>query len=290
MTSRAEARAVSRRSVRVPTAVSHLAVYTVLLLGVAVTSAPFVLSFATSLRTAPQYASSSPWSLPIPATLANYAALFGDRVDLTRPIGITLLVAAFTVATQLTFSVLAAFAFARLRFPGRDALFWVYLGTMMVPGAVTIIPLYMLMVEVGLRDTFWGLALPGMLGSPYAVFLLREYFRGIPQDLVDAARLDGATLPDILVEIILPLSRPILATLVLITVVSEWNAFLWPLVITSGERWRVLTVATAALQTQYNGNWTLVTAATTVALLPLLVLFLVFQRQIVRAIAITGFR
>jgi multiple sugar transport system permease protein len=160
----------------------------------------------------------------------------------------------------------------------------------MIPSIVVVVPLYLMMAQLGLRNTFWGLVLPFAFASPYAVFLLREYFRGIPQDLVDAARLDGANTLDVLVEIVVPLSRPIIATLTLITAVSQWNSFLWPRVITSDNTWRPVTVATASLQSQYNGNWTLVMAATTLALVPLLALFLVFQRQIVRSITITRFR
>ena len=135
---------------------------------------------------------------------------------------------------QLTFSVLAAYAFARLEFAGRDALFWVYVATLMVPATVTVVPLYLMMAEVGLRNTFWALVLPFLFGSPYAIFLLREYFRAIPADLVNAARLDGANTLDVIVHVILPSSKPILVTLTLITVVSQWNSFMWPLVITSG--------------------------------------------------------
>jgi multiple sugar transport system permease protein len=132
--------------------------------------------------------------------------------------------------------------------------------------------------------------LPYVFGSPYAIFLMREYFRGIPQDLVDAARIDGAGHWRIMVRIIVPLSRPVIATLGLITIVSHWNNFLWPLIVTSGPTWSVITVATASMQSQYNGNWTVVMAATTAAMLPLIVLFLIFNRQIVNSIAITGFR
>lgn len=160
----------------------------------------------------------------------------------------------------------------------------------MVPGTVTVIPLYLMMAELGLRNTFWALVLPFLFGSPYAIFLLREYFRGIPADLVNAARLDGANTLDVIVHVVLPASKPILVTLTLITVVSQWNSFMWPLVITSGGTWRVLTVATAGLQTQYNAQWTLVLAATTVAIVPLIALFLVFQRQIVRSIVVTGLK
>src|SRR5215218_9976424 len=132
----------------------------------------------------------------------------------------------------------------------------------MVPAVVTIIPLYAMFTAAGLRNTFWALVLPQVFGSPYAIFLLREYFRGIPEDLVSAARLDGCSTLQVLWHVVVPVSRPILATLTIITVVSHWNNFLWPLVITSGPKWQTLTLATANLQSQYNGNWTLVMAAT----------------------------
>lgn len=138
----------------------------------------------------------------------------------------------------------------------------------MVPGTVTVVPLYLMMAQMGLRNTFWALVIPFMFGSPYAIFLLREHFRLIPDDLINAAHLDGANTLDVLVHVILPSSKPVLAALTMITVVSQWNNFMWPLVITSGRKWRVLTVATADLQSRYNSQWTLVMAATTVAIVP----------------------
>ena len=129
-----------------------------------------------------------------------------------------------------------------------------------------------------------------MFGSPYAIFLLRQYFRAIPDDLINAAYLDGANTLDVIVHVVIPSSRPVLVTLTLITVVSQWNHFMWPLVITSGPKWQVLTVATAALQSRYNSQWTLVMAATVVAIVPLLVLFVFFQRHIVRSIVVTGLK
>jgi multiple sugar transport system permease protein len=266
------------------------AVYLVLLAGAVLTLGPFLLSVVTALKTPRQFASQPVLAPPSPVTGANFAELFGQRYDFTVPIVVTAQVVAVILVGQLLFSVFAAYAFARLRFPGRDALFWVYLATLMVPQAVTIIPLYLLMTEAGLRNTFWALVLPQLFGSPYAIFLLREYFRGIPSDLLDAAKLDGCGTLRTLRHVVVPVSRPILATLVIITVVAQWNNFLWPLVITTGRTWQTLTVATAGLQDQYNGNWTIVMAATTVAILPLLVLFLVFQRHVIRSITITGFR
>ena len=240
------------------------------------------------MTSASQFATSAGLALPAPPTVQNYAALSGAGFG--RAAVVTALMTAVILVFQLTFSVLAAYAFARLQFPGRDAVFWVYIATLMVPATVTVVPLYLMMAQLGLRNTFWALVIPYMFGSPYAIFLLRQYFRAIPQDLVDAARVDGANTLDILVHVVLPSSRPILVTLTLITVVSQWNSFLWPLVITSGSRWRVLTVATAGLQSQYNAQWTLVMAATTVAIIPLIILFLAFQKHIVRSIVVTGLK
>ncbi|MGW0228256.1 carbohydrate ABC transporter permease [Actinopolymorpha singaporensis] len=270
--------------------VANAMTYVLLLLGAVVTLAPFLLSVLTSVRSAKQFATGGPLALPNPVTSANYAELFGGRYDFIPPLVITVQVVLVVLVGQLVFSVLAAYAFARVRFPGREGLFWVYLATLMVPQVVTLIPLYTMLSTAGLRDTFWGIVLPFVFGSPYAIFLLREYFRGIPEDVLSAAKLDGAGTLRTIWYVVVPMSRPILATLAIITVVSHWNNFLWPLIITSSTKWQVLTVATANLQSQYSGNWTLVTAATTVAMAPLLVVYLVFQRHVVRSISLTGLR
>ncbi|MCU1572830.1 MAG: sugar transporter permease [Micrococcaceae bacterium] len=264
--------------------------YAILAGGLVLTLAPFVLSVMTAFKSPGQFASQPALTVPAPATIENFLQLFSGDRNFWAPIVVTAQVVLVAVVGQLGFSVLAAYAFARIQFPLRDALFWVYLATMMVPQVVTIIPLYTLFSQLGLRNTFWALVLPFVFGSPYAIFLLREYFRSIPEDLISAARLDGAGTLRILFSIVLPLSRPILATLTIITVVSHWNNFLWPLIITSGRTWQTVTVATAGLQSQYNGNWTLVMAATTIAMAPLLVLFAIFQRNIISSIAITGFK
>jgi multiple sugar transport system permease protein len=267
-----------------------LGVYLVLVLGAVLTVGPFALSFLTALKSRTQFAGESLLAWPDPITFDNFVQLLTGSAEFARAILVTLLAAALILIGQLICSVLAAYAFARVEFPGRQAMFWVYLSTLMIPPVVLVVPLYLMMTEAGLRNTFWGLVLPFAFASPYAVFLLREYFRGIPQELIDAARLDGANTLDVLVEIVLPLSRPIIATLTVITIVSHWNSFMWPLVITTGSQWRVVTVATASLQSQHNGNWPVVMAATTLALVPLLVLFLVFQRQFVRSIMVTGLK
>ncbi|MCZ2404096.1 carbohydrate ABC transporter permease [Paenarthrobacter sp. Z7-10] len=273
-----------------PRAAAAIGTYLFLVAGFLLTVSPFVLSLMTAIKTPGQFASEPALSLPSPVTGENFLQLFSDDRNFWAPIAVTAQVVVVIVVGQLGFSVLAGYAFARIEFRLRDALFWVYLATLMVPQVVTIIPLYTVLSQLGLRNTFWALVLPFVFGSPYAIFLLREYFRFIPEDLISAARLDGAGTLRILWSIVLPLSRPILATLTIITVVSHWNNFLWPLIITSGRTWQTVTVATAGLQSQYNGNWTLVMAATTVAFAPLLVLFAVFQKNIISSIAITGFK
>lgn len=265
-----------------------VAVYAVLAVGAVLTLLPFLAGLLTSLTSPEQFATGSPLALPDPPTLANYTGLAGAGFG--RAVVVTALVTAVILIGQLGFSVLAAYAFARLEFPGRDALFWVYVATLMVPATVTVVPLYLMMAQAGLRNTFWALVLPFMFGSPYAIFLLREYFRTIPADLIRAARVDGAHTLDVIAHVVIPASRPILVTLALITVVSQWNNFMWPLVITSGSDWRVLTVATAGLQTRYDAQWTLVMAATTVAIVPLIVVFVALGRHVARSIVVTGLR
>jgi multiple sugar transport system permease protein len=268
--------------------VSGALIYPGLVIGAVITLAPFALGLLTSFTSARQFNTESPLSLPRPPTLENYTGL--ADAGFGRALLVTALMTAVILLGQMTFSVLAAYAFARLRFPGRDVLFWVYIATLMVPATVTVVPLYLMMAEAGLRNTFWALVLPFMFGSPYAIFLLREYFRTIPAELINAARVDGANTLDIIVHVVVPASRPILVTLALITVVSQWNNFMWPLVITSGSKWEVLTVATAGLQSRYNAQWTLVMAATTVAIVPLIGLFVVLGRYIVGSIVVTGLK
>ncbi|MFE7603578.1 carbohydrate ABC transporter permease [Brachybacterium paraconglomeratum] len=260
------------------------ATYLVLVVAAALTLGPFLFSVMTALTSTTQFAQEGPLSVPAPPVLDNFISLFTSADGFVTPVAVTVQMVAVILVGQMVFSVLAAYAFAQLRFPGRDLLFWVYIATLMVPQVVVVVPLYLMLSEMGLRNTFWALVLPFVLGSPYAIFLLRENFRGIPSELMDAMRIDGAGTLRLLWHLVVPLNRPIIVTLVLITVVTHWNSFMWPMVITSGPEWRVITVATSALQSQYNNNWTLVMAGTTLAMLPLVILMIVFQKQITRSV------
>ena len=254
---------------------STLGIYAGLSLAAFIMVIPLLFSFVTAFKSPQDFASHSPFALPSPPSLASFQAILTGRVNFGDAIITTLLMVVVMVVGQLVSSVLAAYAFARIEFPGREVIFWLFLGTMMA--------------RMGLNNTFWGIVLPFVFASPYAVFLLRQSFRQIPQEIIDAATMDGAGQIRILFSIVVPVSKPIISTLVLITVVSQWNSFMWPRII-AATRPRVLTVATAALQSQYNANWTYVMAATTIALVPLIALFIVFQRHIVESIALTGIK
>jgi multiple sugar transport system permease protein len=160
----------------------------------------------------------------------------------------------------------------------------------MVPNIVTLIPLFIILRTFDLVNTWVGLVLPFVLGTPFGIFLMRQFFLTIPRDLENAARIDGAGTMQILFQVILPLSRPIMATLAIITFVQAWNTFLWPLIVTDTGDMRVLTVGIAAFQSNYGTQWNLMMAATFIALGPLLLLFFLFQKHIVRSIHLSGFK
>ncbi len=263
--------------------------YVAILIGVLLSIFPYWLVLLTSLKPANQIFSGEPWSLPTVFTLQNYVNVL-TQYNFPGYVVHTLIYAVFSTLGQLIFSTIAAYAFARMRFPGRDTLFWLYLATMMVPNIVTLIPMFILMRQFGWINTYYGLIIPSVLGSPYGIFLMRQFFRSIPEDLENSARIEGAGTLQILSLVILPLSRPVLSTLAIITFVQAWNDFLWPLIITYTDDLRVLTVGVASFQSMHGAQWNLMMAATFIILGPLLLLFFVFQKQIVRSIHLSGFK
>src|SRR5712692_3958506 len=271
---------------RVP---SYMISYSILGIGVVISLFPYFMALMTSLKPANQIFSSSAWSLPHPLTLQNYVNVI-TQYSFLDYIWHTLLFAAITTLGQLIFSTLAAYAFARMEFPGRDQIFWLYLSTLMVPNIVTLIPLFIILRTFSLVNTWVGLVLPFVLGTPFGIFLMRQFFLTIPRDLENAARIDGAGLLQIIFRVILPLSRPILATLAIITFVQAWNTFLWPLIITDTDDLRVLTVGISAFQSNFGTQWNLMMAAGFIALGPLLILFFLFQKNIVRSIHMSVFK
>jgi multiple sugar transport system permease protein len=186
-------------------------------------------------------------------------------------------------------SSLAAFAFSRLSFPGRDRLFLGYLGTMMVPAVVTMIPVFVLLKIMGSIDTYLALILPPMF-TAYGTFLLRQFFLAIPHDLEDAAKMDGCGLWGVYRHVILPLSGPALATLTTFIFLGTWNSFMWPLIVINSMEKRPLMLGLYAFMGRYNTEWTLLMAASLMVMAPVVIVFLIGQRYFVKGIVLSGMK
>lgn len=247
---------------------------------------PFFVMVSASLK-------SSAEVVQVPPRFFPEFVQFGNYVEVLRvvPLGMQLLntvvVTVGVVVGWVVTSVLAGYAFARLEFPGRDVLFFLYLGTLMVPFAVMIVPMYRLMVVFGWTDRLVALIVPWVF-TAYGTFLLRQFFLGLPRDLEEAALLDGASRWGVLFRVALPLARPVLATLATFGFLYAWNSFLWPLIIISNPAQKVVSQGLVDLQALYSARVDLVMAGSTLAVLPTLVVFLFAQRYFIEGIATTG--
>lgn len=266
----------------------RILLYAALLIGAFIAVFPYLLVVLTAVKSQAQLTSTPPWLPALPPTTGNLARMLSG--DFPRYLLNTAVMTALLTAGQLVFTTFAAYAFARLRFRGRDVLFWLYVATMMVPSAVTMIPLFLIMRELDLVNTWYGLLAPYILGTPYGIFLMRQFFKSLPAGLEEAARIDGAGPLTILLRVLLPLCRPALGTLAIITVISSWNSFLWPLIITSGDDTRVITVAIATLKDGIGVDYHLMMAASLIALVPMVAVFIFFQKHIVRSVVLTGLK
>lgn len=190
---------------------------------------------------------------------------------------------------QVLTSAMAGYAFARLEFPGRDKIFISYLATMMIPGAVTMIPVFILLRWFGWVDSYKALILPGIF-SAYGTFMLRQFFLTLPRDLEDAAKIDGCSYLGIFWHIILPLSKPALATLTTFTFMGSWMNFMWPLIVINSQEKFTLPVGLAYFQSLHHTDWTLLMAGSMMMLLPILLVFVFNQRYFVEGIKLTGIK
>jgi multiple sugar transport system permease protein len=231
-----------------------------------------------------------PTWIPKPWEFQNYPEVF-DTVPFVQYFQNTLtILIPSTIGTVVT-SSLAAYGFARLRWPGRDLVFGILMTTLMLPYAVTLIPTFLLWSNLGLVNTFWPLILPSWFGGHiFYIFLLRQFFRGIPRDLDEAALIDGANPIQILWDIILPLSRPALISVVIFASLYTWNDFLHPLIYLNDDRKFTLALGLAQFRGLYNSEWHLLMAASMLVVAPVLLLFVVAQRYFVEGIALTGIK
>jgi multiple sugar transport system permease protein len=228
-----------------------------------------------------------PRLLPARPRWSNYTEVF-SLMPFGRMFFNTVLYAGCVTAGQVFFCSLAGYAFARLRFRGRDTLFVLYLGTLMVPLTVTVIPQFILMRTFGWVDTPWAMIVPGLFGSAFGTYLMRQFFRTLPTDLEEAAILDGCSTWQIYWRILLPHARPAVMVLAVLTWVNVWNDFLWPLLMLQRNSLATLTLGLVRLRGEYVARWPIIMAASMLIMVPLVVIYAIAQRSFVRGIAVTG--
>jgi multiple sugar transport system permease protein len=268
---------------------ARVALYTILILGLLAVVGPFVWMALASFKPEAEIRAAPPTWWPHTWTLGNYDNLF-TRLDFPRYFTNSLVVAVLTTAGNLLFCSLLGYALAKLTFPGRRVLFLTVLGMLMVPGMVLFVPQFVLVSNLGLANSYAGLVLP-FLAGPLGVFLMRQFLLSIPDDLLEAARVDGAGEWRIFWRIVLPLCRPALATLGILTFLSSWNNFLWPLVVATTDDKYTLPVALALFSVgQHRADFGLLLAGAVVVVLPVLIVFLLLQRHFMRGIATTGLK
>ncbi|MBL8132463.1 MAG: carbohydrate ABC transporter permease [Anaerolineae bacterium] len=269
---------------------ARVAGYVILFIVAGMMVVPFMWMVTTSFKTPGTEFSYPPQILPDQFDFQNYSTLF-NNLPFFRYFLNTTAITLVTVFGQLLICSLAAYGFARLNFMGRDTIFVLYLTTMMIPFQITLIPLYLIITQLGWVNTYQGLIVPG-ISSAFGIFLLRQSFLNIPRDYQDAARIDGASELTIFVRIFLPLNGPTLATLGVFAFMGTWTDLLWPLLIARSEEMRTLELGLAYFNARPNAflqpNWPLLMAGSVVVMLPVLIVYIVAQRYFIQGIALSG--
>jgi multiple sugar transport system permease protein len=272
----------------IKTVINHSVLHVVLIAGAVIMIFPFVWGISTSLKDMREVLSSPFNLIPRSITLINYRNVV-KSIPIVRFFINSLIVSVTITVSQLFTCSLSAYAFARLKFPFRDGLFYILLGTMMIPQHVIMIPVYIILNFFRLIDTYAAMIVPFISGA-FGTFLLRQFFLTVPKELEEAAILDGCGHIRFLFRIMLPLARPILATLAIFTFMWSWNNYLWPLIVTNRIEIRTLQYGLAMFKEEGGLNWGQLMAGTTIATVPILVMFLVMQRQFIQGITLTGLR
>jgi multiple sugar transport system permease protein len=296
---------VKRRLVR--RKVGRVIAWIVLALVLLITLFPFYWMLRTSFSTNGALAANSGNLLPAEFSLGGWRRVFGlaspeeARADGGSGASLnfwlylrnSLIVATVTTAVQTFFCALAAYAFARLQWPGRDAVFFLFLTALMVPPIFTTLPNFILIRDLGLMNTFLGIMLPSLLMAPFSVFFLRQFFLGIPRELEEAAKLDGAGHVRTFFRVIVPIANAPITTLAILTYITSWNDYFWPLLVGRTEDVRVLTVALGVFQSQTpqgSPDWAGLMAATLISALPIIVLFAVLGKRVINSIGFSGIK
>ncbi|HLJ60803.1 MAG TPA: carbohydrate ABC transporter permease [bacterium] len=262
------------------------AAYAALAAGSVLVVYPFLWMLATALKTPREIFELHFW--PVAPTLDNIRAVL-VATQFPRWFANSLGVAAATTVSVAFFDSLVGYTFAKLRFPGRNVIFVVILSTLMIPTEMLVIPWYTMSARLGWIDTYWGILFPGIM-SAFGVFLMRQFMAGVPDELLEAARIDGLSEFGLFTRVALPLVRPALAALCIFTFLGNWNAFLWPLIVIQTPAMRTLPVGIALFSGEAGSSWHLIMAASALAVLPVLAVFALLQRQIIEGVVLTGLR
>jgi len=266
---------------------SRLVVYGVLMVLAALFAAPFLWMISTSLKTGPAAIATPPVWIPADPVWSNYPTALG-KINFPVALRNTLFYAVPSVIGTVASCCLVAYGFSRIKWPGRDIVFVILLATMMLNDQVTFIPLYIIYSKLGWVGTYLPLIIPTFLGNPFFIFLLRQFFLGIPTELSDAARIDGANDLRILLRIIVPLSWPAIITVALFTFIDKWTDFFKPLIYLRDPALQPLSLAIQTFQSAHKTDWPLSMAASVAITAPLVVLYFFAQRKFIEGITLTG--
>ena len=267
---------------------AQLATQVLLALAAAVTVIPVIWTVLSSLKSNETiFAVPMRW-FPDSLHWNNYIDAF-EVAPFARYFLNSTIIAASVTATTIFFGAMAGYGFSKFRFPGRDLVFGLILSTFMIPFPVIMIPLFVLVRNFGWVDTYWGLIIPGAL-TGFAVFMMRQFIQAIPGELLDAARIDGAGEMRIFLTLVLPLARPALATLGILTFLESWNNLLWPLIVIQSDEMETIPLGLTKFSTLYSSNYAQMLAMSVIASLPVLVVFIIGRRQIINSLMLSGIK
>lgn len=266
--------------------IGRILLYGIALILAAITIYPLLWVFCGAVNTQAQMGTIS--IIPTNVTFDRIWALFA-QYNFGKFFVNSFAYAIAATAISLFFNSMAAYAFARLHFPGRDRIFALYLGTMMVPFSIIMMPLYLMIKDMGLNNSLWALILPGMSGA-YGVFMLRQFYMGIPKELEEAARIDGLGYWGIYLNIILPLSKPIMLTQAVLGFSGCWNNYLWPTIVNSKEEVFLISQGLSIFASYNETDWNATLAGSAVSMVPIIILFIFFQKQLVDGVKLSGMK
>lgn len=275
----------NKGKVRIKTTILHF----ILIIASIIMVFPFLWTLSSSLKDVGQIFQVPPTLIPDPFVFTNYPRSL-NALPFGRAYVNSIYIAVVVVACQMLTASMAAYSFAKLKFKGSGLLFVIFLATMMVPGQVTMIPLFIMMKQLGLLDTHWSLILPAALFNAFGVFLLRQFVASLPDDLEEAAVVDGASVPRIFFSIILPLIKPAMSAFGIFVFLAQWNNFLYPLIYLNTVNKFTVPLLLNYFKGLYVTEYPLMMAGTIIAVLPVLIVYVLFQKQIIEGIAITGMK